>query len=256
MTRRALRAARFGLAWTLIRTDFKVRYHGSAGGFVWALLKPLTMFALLVSVFSFVFDDPDYRLNLLIGLFLWDFFSEGTKAGLRSLHARAFLMTRSACPAWILVVTSMSNALLTLGVFSAVLFAYLWASGRSPDGAAVILYVGYCTALAAMVTGFSLGASVLFLRYRDLDQVWDLATQAGFFVAPIIYPLATLPERYHLYLYAWPPTPIVQFTRDLLVRGTPPTRTAHLCLALMVSGIVVAGLLVFRRLAPRAAEHV
>ena len=36
-----------GLVWTLVRTDFKTRYHGTIGGFVWALLKPLTMFLVL-----------------------------------------------------------------------------------------------------------------------------------------------------------------------------------------------------------------
>src|SRR3954463_11366218 len=81
-----------GLIWTLVRTDFKVRYHGTIGGFVWALLKPLTMFVMLMSVFSFLFaSDPHYKLNLIIGLFLWDFFAEGTKAGLISLDARGFL---------------------------------------------------------------------------------------------------------------------------------------------------------------------
>src|SRR5690349_20099581 len=64
-----------GLFWTLIRTDFKTRYHGSVGGFIWALLKPLAMFVVLVSVFSFVFaTDPTYRLNLVLGIFLFDFF--------------------------------------------------------------------------------------------------------------------------------------------------------------------------------------
>ena len=51
-----------GLVWTLIRTDFKTRYHGTIGGFVWALLKPLTMFLVLLGVFSYVFAaDPDIR---------------------------------------------------------------------------------------------------------------------------------------------------------------------------------------------------
>ena len=42
---------------------------------------------------------------------------------------------------------------------------------------------------------------MLFLRYRDLNQVWDLMVQAGFFLAPIIYPLGILPEQFHIYLY-------------------------------------------------------
>ncbi len=67
-----------GLLWTLVRTDFKARYHGTLSGFVWALLKPLTMFVVLTSVFSLVFAaTPTYKLDLIIGLFLWDFFAEG-----------------------------------------------------------------------------------------------------------------------------------------------------------------------------------
>ena len=82
--------ARFGgLVWTLIRTDFKTRYHGTVGGFVWALLKPLTMFLVLLTVFSYVFaNEPGYKLDLIIGLFLYDFFQEATKSGLLSLRAK------------------------------------------------------------------------------------------------------------------------------------------------------------------------
>ena len=68
--------------WTLVRTDFKARYHGTVGGFVWALLKPFTMFFVLLTVFSLVFRTaPTYKLDLLIGLFLYDFFAETTKTG-------------------------------------------------------------------------------------------------------------------------------------------------------------------------------
>src|SRR5262245_35244478 len=74
---------RAGLVWTLVRTDFKARYHGSMAGFAWALLKPLTMFGVLMGVFSFLFaSNPNYKLDLIVGLFLWDFFAEATKTGL------------------------------------------------------------------------------------------------------------------------------------------------------------------------------
>ena len=48
-----------GLLWTFIRTDFKSRYHGTIGGFLWALLKPAAMFVVLLTVFSFVFNSDD-----------------------------------------------------------------------------------------------------------------------------------------------------------------------------------------------------
>jgi ABC-type polysaccharide/polyol phosphate export permease len=71
-----------GALWTLVRTDFKVRYHGTAMGFVWATLKPAAMFVVLMSVFTLVFaSKTDYALDLVLGLFLYDYFQESTKGG-------------------------------------------------------------------------------------------------------------------------------------------------------------------------------
>ena len=245
-----------GLVWTLVRTDFKTRYHGTLGGFVWALLKPLAMFVVLWAVFSLVFaSNPNYKLDLIIGLFLWDFFAEATRAGIGSLSAKGFLLTKARFPSWILVVTSASNALITLAVFATALVGLLALRGAVPAPAAVALFAWYLVQYFLMVTGFSLASSVLFLRYRDLNQVWDLVVQAGFFVAPIIYPLTIIPERYHVYLYLWPPTPVIQFARAVLVDGTVPTARAHAALALMTAFILLAGVAVFRRYTPRAAEY-
>jgi lipopolysaccharide transport system permease protein len=245
-----------GLVWTLVRTDFKVRYHGTWGGFVWALAKPLTMFVMLMAVFSFLFaSDPAYKLNLIIGLFLWDFFAEGTKAGLGSLDAKSFLLTKARCPSWIIVVTSISNAAITLSVFVVIIIAFLIGDGRPPSPVAVAWFLGYTTGLVLIVVGFSLASSALFLRYRDLNQVWDLMIQVGFFVSPIIYPITILPERFHIYLYLWPPTPIIEFARAVLVRGAPPTLRGDSLLAAAVIASVLVGVVIFRRLAPRSAEY-
>ena len=245
-----------GLIWTLVRTDFKARYHGTLGGFVWALLKPMSMFVVLMGVFSFLFAaNPAYKLNLIVGLFLWDFFAEATKSGLTSLLARGYLLTKARVPSWILVVTSISNAVITLAVFWMVIVVFIVADGRPPTGAALAAFAAYSVALMAMAVGFSLAASVLFLRYRDLNQVWDVVLQAGFFIAPIIYPLEILPERFHFYLYLWPPTPVIEFSRGVLVRGVFPTPTGHLYLAVEAIVCLGAGILIFRQLSPRAAEH-
>ena len=256
-TPRRLALARAGLVWTLVRTEFKARYHGTFGGFVWALLKPLSMFVVLMGVFSFLFaSNPKYKLDLIVGLFLWDFFAEGTKTGLMSLQARGYLLTKARVPTWILVITSISNALITLGVFSIVMALFLAAAGHAPTASAFLAYLAYAFAMAVMVVGFSLAASVLFLRYRDLNQVWEVVVQAGFFVAPIIYPLEILPERFHFYLYLWPPTPVIEFSRMALVAGTMPTPTGHLYLAADAAICLIAGIAVFRWLSPRAAEYV
>jgi lipopolysaccharide transport system permease protein len=244
-----------GLVWTLIRTDFKTRYHGTIGGFVWALLKPLTMFLVLLAVFSYVFaSDPQYKLDLIIGLFLYEFFQESTKAGLLSIRAKGYLLTKARFPSWIVVVTSASNAVITLALFSMVLIVFLAATGRPPSPAAVALYVLYQVQFLVIVAGFSLAASVLFMRYRDLNQVWEVVTQAGFFIAPIVYPLAILPERVHAYLYAWPPTPVILFSRSVLVDGRIPSLLAHALLLAETAQIFGTGLMIYRARAARVAE--
>ena len=246
-----------GLVWTLIRTDFKARYHGTLGGFVWALLKPLSMFIVLMAVFSYLFaSNPTYKLNLIVGLFLWDFFAEGTKTGLTSLSAKGYLLTKARVAPWILVVTSIANAMITLAVFSVVITVFLTVFGHPPSLPALAAFVSYSLAMTAIIIGFSLASSVLFLRYRDLNQVWEVVVQAGFFLAPIIYPLDILPERFHFYLYIWPPTPIIEFSRLVLVAGRFPTATGHVYLAIDALICLAAGVVIFRKLSPRAPEYV
>ena len=65
------------------------------------------------------------------------------------------------------------------------------------------------------------------MRYRDLNQVWEVITQAGFFIAPIIYPHRHPARALHVYLYLWPPTPIILFSRSVLVDGRVPSLLAH-----------------------------
>jgi lipopolysaccharide transport system permease protein len=105
-----------------------------------------------------------------------------------------------------------------------------------------------------IVIGIGLATSVLFLRYRDLNQVWDVMTQAGFFVAPIIYPLRIIPEHVHRYLYLWPPTPVIQFSRAVLIDQSIPSGRAHVYLTVGAGLILLTGVAIFARRAARATE--
>jgi lipopolysaccharide transport system permease protein len=154
----------------------------------------------------------------------------------------------------VLVVTSIANALITLTVFCLVIIVFLVVAGHPPTFAALLRFLAYTVALVLIVVGISLATSVLFLKYRDLNQVWDVVIQVGFFIAPIIYPLEIIPEHYHRYLFLWPPTVIIEFARGVLVGPNWPTATAHLYLAIGVALILLVGTLIFRRLSPRAAE--
>jgi ABC-type polysaccharide/polyol phosphate export permease len=246
---------RWGAARVLIRTDFVIRYHGTVLGFLWSLAKPVGIFIVLATVFSFIFAGRrDYAINLIIGLMLYEFFSEGTKTGLTSLHAKGYLFAKSTFPRWILVVTSLANSLLNVLVMSVGVLVILSAMGRV-SLAHVGLYLWYLLHLAVIVASFSLAASPLFLRYRDLNQVWEVVTLAGFFFAPVIYPIGAIPEKYHWYLYLWPPSSVIEFSRQVLISGQTPSLTGHLLLSGMAVVSLVLGVVLFRALEGRAAEY-
>src|SRR5262245_63740942 len=115
------------------------------------------MFVVLMSVFTFVFPSKaDYALNLVLGLFLYDYFQESTKAGLVSLHAKGYLIGRSRFPRWLLVLASIANPLIVIATASLAIVACLAAMGRSPGPLAIALYGLYVFLFAVIVIGFSL----------------------------------------------------------------------------------------------------
>jgi ABC-2 type transport system permease protein len=128
------------------------------------MLKPVAMFWVLLSVFTFVFSNqPDYTIRLVLGLFLYDYFQESTKAGLVSLHAKGYLIGRSRFPRWLLVLASTANPLLVIATASLAIVTYLAWIGRAPGPLAIALYGLYVFLFAMIVIGFSLATSVLFV---------------------------------------------------------------------------------------------
>lgn len=64
----------------LIVRDLKVKYRTSFLGYIWSLLNPLLMIAVMTVVFSnmFRFDIPNFPLYLICGQTLWSFFNESS----------------------------------------------------------------------------------------------------------------------------------------------------------------------------------
>src|SRR4051794_4027323 len=96
-------AGRSGMSYTsrclfvLASMDFKLKYAGSALGYVWAIVRPLAYFGVLLLVFGRFFKGvatpvPHFALYLLLGIVLYSFFVEAVGATLSSLLSRADLL--------------------------------------------------------------------------------------------------------------------------------------------------------------------
>lgn len=245
------------LLWVIAKTDFKLRYNGSLLGYFWAFLKPLLLFLVMYVVFSVLmrWDIPNYQLYLLLGIIMWNFFAEGTSAGIYSLLSKGDLIKKIYFPRILVVIACSLTAFMTLLLNMLVFFVFYFFSGMEFHMYLLLLPVALIF-LYLLVLGVSLFLSVLQVRYRDVIQIWEVLMQAGFFLTPIIYPLALIPEKYYFYLYLNPMAGIIQFARMAILDRE------ILDFSVLVYGFVfvclsfILGLLLFKRLSRNIAEKI
>jgi ABC-2 type transport system permease protein len=248
----------------LAATEFKLRYFGSVLGYLWTVLRPLMLFGVLYVVFTEIvrFGNavPHYPVMLLTGIVMFNFFSEATSAGLSSLVDRENLLRKVSFPraAVPVAVTATAAANLGLGLLVVVVLAFI-------DGvdlrASWLLVIPAILAVMTLATAISLLLSVLYVRFRDVRPIWEVALQLLFWGTPIIYTIENVPDGWRDLVMCSPFAVIVQQTRHWLVDPNAPTAaeaiggTGKLLIPLAIFlGVLAIGSLVFLRSAPHVAE--
>lgn len=179
----------------LVRTDFKLRYQGSALGYAWSLLRPLLLFVILYVVFvkflKIGVGVPHFPVYLLLGIVIWNFFNEMTVQSLGSIVGRGDLIRKIRIPRWIIVLSSSISALINLLLNLIVVVFFLFLNHvdllRTALWLPLILAEVYILAL-----GISLFLSAAYVKYRDVNYIWEVVLQAGFYLTPILYPLSLI----------------------------------------------------------------
>lgn len=251
----------------LVRTDFKLRYQGSVLGYAWSLLRPLLLFLILYVVFvrflKLGSGVPHFPIYLLLGIVIWNFFLEMTVQSLGSIVARGDLIRKIRIPRWIIVVSSSISALINLGLNLIVVSVFLIINDVEIMGTIfwlpLILLEVYALAL-----GLSLFLSATFVKFRDVNYIWEVGLQGMFYLTPILYPLALITnETLQKLLLLSPLAQAIQDARYAVV--THQTLTigqvygsgwAMAIPILLVVAILVLGAWYFRRESKYFAENI
>lgn len=247
------------LVWRLARTDFQLRYHGSVLGYVWVILKPLLMFTILNFVFSSVFNfrnsgTPYYPLELLTALLLFQFFSEATTTGMTSLVSKAQLVTKIYVPRWTIVLGSTMNALFIFIMNLIVLAVFFLLYQKAPTLAGMMMFVVYSALLYVLALSFSFLTAPLYVRFRDLGNVWEVLLTILMYASPVIYPLTIMPEHIRQILLINPFAYIVHFSKQTLINNTFGTVGDSLLLLCGITVAVVLSFFAFKKYEKTVAE--
>lgn len=181
----------------LTKTDFKLRYQGSVLGYLWALLRPLMMFAILYVVFVKMLrigsDIPHYPVYLLCGIAMWSFFTECASQGIQAIVNRGDLLRKISFPKYIVVVSATLTAVINMLINLIVIIIFALINGVRPDLTwFFIIPAIFELYLLALGIAFLLGS--INVKYRDITSIWDVLTQALFYAVPIIYPISMVAE--------------------------------------------------------------
>lgn len=202
----------------LTKTDFKLRYQGSVLGYLWALLRPLMMFAILYIVFAkllkFGNGIPHYSVYLLTGTTIWSFFTECTSQGIQAMLTRGDLIRKVSFPKYILVVSSTMTAVINLSINMVVIVFFALLNGVQPSLTWLIVpFLLLELYMLALGISFLLGA--INVKYRDIMSIWDVCIQALFYAVPIIYPITMIASTSALAAKLILLNPIAQVIQDI-----------------------------------------
>jgi len=249
---------------TLAATDFKLRFFGSALGYLWTLMRPLMLFGVLYFVFTQVVKFGQgvehYPVYLLTSIVLFTFFGETTSRGVTSLVERENLLRKIRFPRLVIPLSVVLHALFNLGLNLVAVFVFVIASGVEPriEWLELPVLIGV---LVMLSTGAAMLLSALFVRYRDMQPIWEVFLQVLFYASPVIYVAAALPDSIEREAMANPLAAVLTQMRHALIDPEAPTAAAAIgggARLLIPLAVVVAvfglGAWVFAREAPRIAE--
>ncbi|MDQ2632092.1 MAG: ABC transporter permease [Actinomycetota bacterium] len=258
----------FDLLWLLSVTEFKRTYFGTVFGYLWSLVRPLMLFAVLLFVFTQVFrigaQLDNYPVLLLLGIVLFTFFQEATTNAVTSVAAQEGVVRKTQFPRLVIPLSTVLTAAFNFGLNLVVVFVFILAWGVDPTWTWLLFPVAMFF-LFVLTTAVSMLLSVLYVRFRDVAIIWTVLAQMLFYATPILYPLGKYGlenESIEQGLMISPLAVIFEQVRVWVLEPDAPTAAeaaggaVHLLPALAIFvAICVLSVWIFSREAPRIAEE-
>lgn len=261
------------LTYNIARNEFKLRFFGSALGYLWQLMRPLLLFGVLYTFFVVIGKvgqgqgpgESFYGVQLLGSIVLFTFFAEATGGAVRSVVDRESLVRKIQFPRLVIPLSVVLLALFNLGLNLLVVLIFALASGVQP----MLSWLELPLILAVLIvfsTGIAMLLSALFVQFRDLQPIWDVLTQILFYASPVIISVEAVKDKLSptlLHVYMLNPLAIVfqQFRHAIVTHATPGVGQllggwlALLEPVAIVIAVFALGFWVFNRSAPMVAEN-
>jgi lipopolysaccharide transport system permease protein len=218
-----------GLVRSMVRRDILARYRGSFGDVLWTVLHPVLLMATYFFVFGIVLESrfgqdnsrTGFVLYFLAGMLPWLAFSEAIGRAPSVILEHRNFVKKLVFPVEILPVTQVVAGLVTqafaTGIFLVVLLLI-----RNGIPASVLWLPFLLIPQLLFTLGLAWFLSALGVYVRDLGQMIGFLLTLWFFLTPICYPEASLPQAAADILTKNPVYVLVRGYRDIFLEGRAP----------------------------------
>ena len=187
------------LFYFLMKRDVVAIYKQTVLGFTWAIIRPV--FSMII--FSIVFgglakipsDGIPYPIFSYAALIPWTYFSAAMTASTQSLITGKAIFTKVYFPRLIIPLTPVLSKLVDFAIAFIILVGLMVWYGISPTINLIFLPI---LILLMMLTASGIGMwlSAMAIQYRDIPQGVGFLSQLLMYVAPVVWPLSLLKERF------------------------------------------------------------
>lgn len=233
----------------LVIRDLKVKYRRSFLGYLWSLLNPLLMMAVMSFVFSSFFrvNIENYPVYLICGQTLYSFFTESTNMAMGSILASGSLIRKIYIPKFIFPFSRVMSSFVTMS-FSLAAILIVMIITRARFYWTMLLAVVPIVFLFLFCCGLGMILAALCVYFRDIKHLWSVITLAWMYATPIFYSIDTLPANKAQIIRLNPLYHFITLFRSLMMFGTVPELDAWLWGIGSGLAAFAVGLLVFGKL--------
>ncbi len=216
----------------LIRKELKVKYKGSAIGFLWTMLNPAMYVGIYYLAFSVFLPNniPRFPIFLLAGLIVWNLFSGALGAATGSIVGNGSIVGKVSFPREVLPLAAVGANVVHFLLQCVVLLGALAIFQHAPSLSYAPLLIPALLVLLILASGLGIFLAAVNVRYRDTQHLLELAMSAWFWMTPIVYQFARVSTRLDENGLTWlylmnPITPIVLVFQRVLYNSLTPIGT-------------------------------
>lgn len=180
------------MLWILVKRDVKLRYAGSALGYLWSVLEPLLMSFVYYIIFTKIFSrgDPRYTdpyiVFLLSGMLAWFWFNGTLTLSTKSLRSEAQMVRSSNVPRELWVLRSVLSKGIEF-IFSLPVLVLFMLVYQTPVGWKIVFWPVAIVLECVLLTGLGLILSSIAALVRDVERIVPIVLRLMYFASPVLY---------------------------------------------------------------------